>query len=202
MMHFVYDNVSREKIINGWNEGFEENNSGDVTRDSSDLDLGEQEWVAVRFTDVTVPQGATVTLAYVELCADDSDTPNTDLTIFGQDADDAPAFSSSDDDISDRSRTSASVTWENLSHWTSDQWYQTPDIASIIEQIVSRSGWASGNALVIMLRSDSPSGERDAITHDQSSSRAPKLHIEYNLGGEEESEETDGTFTVRWVEDL
>lgn len=27
VMHFVYDEVGREKIINGWNEGFEENSS-------------------------------------------------------------------------------------------------------------------------------------------------------------------------------
>ncbi len=27
VMHMVYDEVSREKITNGWNEGFEENNS-------------------------------------------------------------------------------------------------------------------------------------------------------------------------------
>ena len=56
---------------------------------------------------------------------------------------------------------------------------QTPDIKSIVQEIVDRPGWLDGNAMVFMLEG---SGDRDAKTFDNSSSEAPLLHVAYTDG--------------------
>lgn len=155
------------------------------------LELGQMDYVGFRFRNVTVPQGSNIINAYVEMRAADSNTENTDLTIFGQDSDNTSQFSGSSS-MSGRPKTSASVTWHNIPNWTQNQDYQTPNLASIIQEIVDRSGWSSGNSMVIMLRSDDSNGKRMVVAHDYGSggdddggggsTNAPLLHIEYASG--------------------
>jgi hypothetical protein len=58
---------------------------------------------------------------------------------------------------------------------------RTPDISSIIQQIVDQPGWAGG-AIVLMFR-DNPAnpsqGTREAESVDGSATEAPLLHISY-----------------------
>ena len=156
-----------------------EQNGSSMSRTSSDLDLGEV-WVGLRFRNISIPQGATITNAYIEFTADASDAVSTSLTIYGEDDDDADSYSSSSNDITDRSRTSASVNW-SPSSWTRYSKYQTPEIKSLVEEITDRSGWASGNDMAFVIKSNS--GERDAYTYDASSSKAPRLVVEYSTSG-------------------
>ncbi|HDZ27897.1 MAG TPA: hypothetical protein ENH65_15475 [Candidatus Aminicenantes bacterium] len=133
----------------------------------------------MRFNGVNIPQGAAITNAYIQFQAEESHSGTTSLTIQGQDIDNAPTFSSSSRNISSRARTTAFVPW-NPVPWTTgeagpDQ--QTPDIASIIQQIVSRQYWSSGNSLVIIITG---TGERSAESYDGRPSGAPLLHVEYN----------------------
>ncbi len=171
-----------EKRVSSDNDEAEENSSGDMYRDSSDLELvedGGDQLVGMRFTGVSIPQGATITNAYIQFTVDETDSGIANLTFRGQDADDADAFSSSDDDISDRPTTSASASWSPAA-WNSvgaagaDQ--RTPDLSAIIQEIVNRGGWSSGNDLVLIV---SGTGERTAESYDGSASKAPLLHIEY-----------------------
>jgi hypothetical protein len=53
---------------------------------------------------------------------------------------------------------------------------QTPDIAPIIQEIVNRPGWSSGNSLVIIV---SGTGERVAESYRGDPAGAPLLHVEY-----------------------
>ncbi len=53
---------------------------------------------------------------------------------------------------------------------------QTPDIASVIQEIVDRGGWNSGNSLVIIITG---TGTRTAEAYDGDQAGAPLLHVEY-----------------------
>lgn len=57
----------------------------------------------------------------------------------------------------------------------------TPDIASIIQEIVNRSGWASGNALVIFIDDNGTTinGGGDFSTYDENPAYAAELTIDY-----------------------
>jgi len=169
------------------NDDAEERTSGTMYLDSSDLELiddsdyvGEQE-VGMRFLNVAVPQGATISNAYLEFETDETDSVSTTLNFYAEDIDDAPAFSTSSFDITDRTKTSASVTWSNVPAWdTLDEKHQTPDLSAIIQEVVDRSGWSSGNDMVIIVDG---SGERTAEAYDGESANAPLLHFEYSVGG-------------------
>ena len=166
-------------------EEFTQTGETDVT--SSDLELGDNwnastlttDMVGMRFRSLSIPQGATITNAYIQFTVDELDSGAANLTLRGQDSNDAGAFSWSWHDISSRPTTSASVAWAPPA-WTSvgaagaDQ--RTPNLSAIIQEIVNRGGWSSGNDLVLLVTG---TGVRTAESYNGSSSKAPLLHIEY-----------------------
>jgi hypothetical protein len=173
----------------------ENKNDGSVSRSSTDLELAYEggtvaQWIGMRFQNIAVPQGATITNAYVQFTADVTNSEATDLTIYGQDINDAPEFTSAQYNISSRTRTSATVSWSPPAWNTAgeqDVAQRTPNISSIIQEIVDRTadgGWQSGNDLVIIIDG---TGEREAeswngATNDHGNlSLAPYIHIEYSV---------------------
>jgi len=138
---------------------------GDLThgymKRSSDLDLGNNNngpdyyIVGIRFLNVDVPQGATITNAYITFYPDDDQDDPCNLIIYGQDSDDTVSFSSDDFDISTRPMTDESVTW-SPDVWTSSDVSNhtpkpTPNIKTIVQEIVNRGGWSSGNSMVFII---------------------------------------------------
>ncbi len=106
---------------------------GDVDRTSSDIELtsdadtgggysGGTQKIGLRFNNLAVPQGATITNAYLRFRAIAADSPNTNnnaasLTVRGQAADNPTAFATTAYDITNRITTTASVAW-TPSSWT------------------------------------------------------------------------------------
>ena len=163
----------------------EEGDDGLIQLSSSDLELGfnktKQQTVGMRFNAVNVPGGATITKAYIQFQADETDSVATSLLIEGEATDHAQAYTSLLSNISTRIRTQATIAWSPPS-WTSigeaGPNQQTPDITSIVQEIINRPGWVSGNALGIVVTG---SGQRTAESYDGNRSAAPLLHLEYTL---------------------
>jgi hypothetical protein len=139
----------------------------------------------MRFQNVAIPQGATITTAYLTLRANNSfSNTAVNARIKGEDVDDAAAFSNLAD-FDGRARTTAEVDWNNVAAWANGSDYNSPEIKTVIQEIVGRAGWTPGNALVIFLddfddRSDHNNYTcRSAYSYDGSSTYVPKLHIEY-----------------------
>jgi hypothetical protein len=151
---------------------------------STDLELGADggvnQWVGMRFNNISIPRNATILNAYVEFEVDETGSDPTSVLIQGQASDNALAFSSSAGNLSSRARTTAQVAWNNIPAWTviNAKW-QTPDISSIIQEIVNRSGWGSGNSIVIVIQG---TGRRTAEAYDGEIPAAPKLVITYTTG--------------------
>jgi len=178
---------------------------GEMYRDSTDLEMGFDDFVGglqivgMRFTSVAIPQGATINSAYLQFETDETDSGSTNVVIFGENVNTANEFSNADDDISARPRTTASTNW-NPSSWNSvNELHQTPDIASIIKEIVDRAGWSSGNDLVIMIEPDSSctniNCQRTAESHEGESGAAPLLVIDYSIGAPPDALTCRATFT-------
>ena len=134
----------------------------------------------MRFNGVDIPNGATISAASIQFQVDETTSPSgTTLTIQGQAADDPPTFSNSTDNISSRARTTAAISWSPPDWPTKevagpDQ--KTPDLAAVIQEIVDRSGWTSGNSVVIIITG---TGERVAESYNGEPNGAPLLHVEY-----------------------
>ncbi len=145
------------RVAAGNDDAEERISDGDMYRDSTDLEMsydsyhGGLQIVGMRFTNVAIPQGATINSAYIEFETDETDSGTANLVIYGEDNDTSNQFANNSGNISSRTPTSASVNW-NPSAWNSvNELHQTPDIGSIIKEIVDRPGWSSGNNLVIMI---------------------------------------------------
>jgi len=170
-------------ITTGSDDAEERVSNGNVNNNSSDLELvtdgSNNQLVGMRFTSVTIPNGSTISSAYIQFQVDETNSGAVSVNIQGQAIDDAPTFTTGNSNISSRGRTSATVPWAPVP-WTTvgeagpDQ--QTPNIATVIQEIVNRPGWASGNDLVIIMTG---SGERTAESYNGDSSGAALLHIEY-----------------------
>jgi len=133
----------------------------------------------MRFNNISIPRAATIQNAYVEFEVDETGSEATSVTIQGQASDNAPAFTTSTGNISSRVRTTAQVAWNNIPAWTAvNAKSQTPNISSILQEIVNRPGWASGNSIVIVING---TGRRTAESYDGEIPAAPRLVITYTV---------------------
>jgi hypothetical protein len=199
----LFDDIELRRValapINEWriatddDDAEEEIPGGGMDIGSSDLELGYDggttlQTVGCRWVSVPIPSGVTITEAWVQFSADDIDNPyhipDVSVVIEGELSGSPATFSDTAGDISSRPRTSASVVWD-IPQWTDTHAMgpeeRTPDISSIIQEIVDQPGWA-GQAIVLMFR-DNPAkpsqGTREAESFDGVASEAPLLHISY-----------------------
>ncbi|MHC5113200.1 MAG: PulJ/GspJ family protein [Planctomycetota bacterium] len=174
--------VFEKRIASSTDDAEETVASGVMSLDSGDLDLGTL-WthrsVGMRFRNVAIPAGATILEAWIQFDAYGSHDQVTALNFHGEAADDAATYTNAAFNLSTRPLTTAAVPWVP-DPWVVDEAgeaQRTPDLASIVQEIVDRPGWASGNALNIMVFGDS--GKRKARTWDDALERAPLLHIRW-----------------------
>jgi hypothetical protein len=173
------DPVVLERPVAAGADDAEEKSSGSVSLTSSDLELvfdGAAQTLGLRFTGVTIPRGAEITNAYVQFTVDEAQSEATSLTIRGQDADDTAVFTTASRNVSSRPPTDALASWSPLA-WSAigtaglDQ--RTPDLTSVIQEIVDRPGWA-GRSLAVLITG---TGHRTADSFE--GAHPPLLHVEY-----------------------
>ncbi len=161
----------------------EEDPSGNVDLWSSDLELvddGGEQQVGMRFLSLNIPQGANISEAYVQFTVDAVTNDNPcNLIISGEAVDDAAQFASTSNDISNRTKTTASVSW------TPPDWQsvgdrgpsqKTVNISSIIQEIVNRPGYSPSSSIVIIIEG---TGAREAEAYTGNANISPELCVTY-----------------------
>ena len=177
----------------GTDDAEEDLATGVVNLYSSDLELsedftnGEDQIIGIRFPNLTIPQGSTISSAYIEFEVDETSTIPTNLTFWAEDIDDAPTFNATTNNISSRTKTTASVNWNNVSPWEEvDVKHNSAGLMPIIQEVTDRAGWASGNGIVILIEG---TGTRTAESYNGENAAAPKIYVTYcdnptqDLGG-------------------
>lgn len=109
-----------------------------------------------------------------------------DLEIYGEDTGSADAFSATAGDITQRSRTDAVVAWSGVHIHNVGTPIQTPDIKPLMDEILSRQDWQSGNDMAFLF----PAGQGDWSFYSQEGRRANAAQLVVHL--------TDGT-VERWA---
>jgi hypothetical protein len=161
---------------------------GTMYLNSSDLELvkdnninyGDQK-IGLRFTGLSIPQGASITSANLTFYAISPDSPMTNseatsLTFKGELSSNSSTFTSTLNNISSRTPTAASQTWSPTT-WNSGNYYNSPSLSGIIQEIVNQGSWASGNALSIVITG---TGHRSTHAYDGNTSLAPLLTVTYS----------------------
>ena len=132
--------------------------------------------IGLRYSDLNIPRGATVTSATLEFVSSGTDNKATSLNISAQDIGDAPEFSSASGDLSTRSKT-ASVNWTPGNWWGNKRWFSSSDVTSVVQSVVNRADWCGGNALAMFVEG---TGQRKFFTHEHNSFYAPILKVNYD----------------------
>ena len=204
-------NIIEVRIDSSEDDG-EENNRGEVTLSSPELELvydTSNQFVGLRFSRVDIPKGATVTRAYIQfVAAEKSSNREAELFIQGEARESTLVFGNSPNNISLRGKTIATVPWYPnpwLASGSKGPDQQTSDISAIVQEIISKRSWEAGNPLVFTITGG---GKRVAVSYDGDSSSAPLLHIEYDMSlGDNGSTEvvpltvTDANLKVAFIGD-
>lgn len=136
--------------------------------------------VGVRFQNIQIPQGATIVSSELEFRIRSTNSAAASLTVYGQAVDDAATFAGTNFNISSRAKTTASVAWNNLPNPAAGQALTTPDLTAIVQEVVNRGGWASGNDMAFIIQAQgTASGPRNVEAYETSPGRAPYLRITY-----------------------
>lgn len=155
---------------------------GITTTGTNDMLIGTDGLVtgiaAVRFDNLPLGQGYTVLSAQVQFTSNDVHSEATAISIQAQAADDAPTFNRLAYNIASRPKTTAQAVWAP-GRWALDARgaeQLTPELSAVMQEVVDRSGWQSGNAVAFFFEGTKA---RNPRTLDHSAADAPVLHLTY-----------------------
>ncbi|MBN1675364.1 MAG: beta-N-acetylhexosaminidase [Kiritimatiellae bacterium] len=181
---FSSGSVTRQ-VASGTDDAEESAVDGGMDLSSSDLELihesgSDDQVVGLRFRNLTIPQGATILNAYVQFTTDETCDERVSLRIRAQAIDDAPGFRSESRNIRLRAKTAACVPWLP-SEWDTageaSPAQRTRDISAVVQEVVNRPGWTSGNAMVLII--EGGYGRRTAEAYEGDPRGAAVLHVCY-----------------------
>jgi hypothetical protein len=170
--------------------------TGAVDVQSSDLELGNEsvgntatnQIVGMRFANVTIPPGATIVSAHLQLTYDNSKEGNPCVQTIRAEANANPATFSNTATfaLANRVKTPDSVvwtipTWAGGSTGTRGPAQRSPNIKTLVEAALNLPGWTAGNAIALYMQG---TGTREAESYEGAVGHgnpgfAPELVIEY-----------------------
>jgi hypothetical protein len=174
-----------------WDQGDNDDNCGNYQ--AAILKIG----CGLKFNNVTIPSGATITTSYLTLTARGANNGTTcrsritgnkqiNPATWGTLADFQARRGTVVGGANNNNITTAQVTWDNIVAWADLTAYNSPEIKTIIQELINQGGWASGQSLAVFWddfegRSDAAAC-RFAYSRVTSTTLCAQLHIEYTTG--------------------
>jgi len=170
---------------------------GRVLHDGQQLgmpaDDGREQLVGIRFDRLSIPAGATITAAHIDLELRNADGQGrADMLIRSEASDDAQRYENSTDNISARQSNPATVAWTDLPVGQSDSTLSTPDLAELVQAVVGRSGWVSDSAVAFTFERLAGSGRRNFKSRNASAADGPRLSVSFTVPGVRRAERRSG----------
>jgi hypothetical protein len=173
-----------ERRITAGSDDVEERiSNGAMYLTGSDLELGvdgaNAQLIGLRFPDLAIPPGANIRAAWIQFMADETGASTASFSVEGEASPNPGTFTSTARNASGRPRTAAAVAWTPPS-WdavgAAGAAQRTADLSSVVQELVTQPGWATGNAMVFFVTG---TGTRTAEPVDGKAAGAPLLHVEY-----------------------
>jgi len=177
------------KIATGMDD-MEESSTGNILANvnSTDIELVNDistsagiQTVGLRFINLNIPQGALISNAYIQFTCDEISTDACNLTISGENVDNSAAFTTANFNISNRTKTTARVNWVPSAWSTLNEAginQRTPNISTIIQEIVWRTGYVSTGAISLIFNG---TGARITDSYNGSPAQAAVLYVTYTI---------------------
>ena len=130
----------------------------------------------IRFPNITIPNGDNILSAYITLTNHTlSDYGTIDMAIHFNDIDNAIAPTNISE--FDNLVLTGNVVWPN-EIWYANEQYNSPSLAELLQDIVNKGGWSSGNAVMVVInRNGADTGWKYAVSTDYLGGWEPVLHI-------------------------
>lgn len=154
----------------------------------------------VAFRNIPILPGSVIKSAYLVVANEPASANYAIQTkIIGIDVDDFSLFDNTTSKPSDHTSanpTTAQVDWDLTTGdvWAASMYYASPDIKTIIQEIIDRGGWASGNDIGLVVRNDGGTDYRTIAT--QSYRQPPVLVIDYVSAVSERAAKVRGEIAV------
>ncbi len=119
-----------------------------------------------RFANVNVPKNATINSAIMTYQAFDTVATNTLVSIAAEATSTAQLFSTTAETymVKNRATTTTFVEWD-MPDQTSLKFYDSPELKTVIQEIVDREDWTAGNALALIIRDNNGTGTQLAAPY-------------------------------------
>lgn len=138
-------------------------------------------YTGVRYTSVTIPAGSTINSATVALTAAGmgaGSVANLHVKVSCEAADNPAAFGTGGSSrIFSATPTTAQTDWDPAS-WGVGATVTSPSFAAAVQEVINRPGWASGNALAVLIRNDGSPNDTVGEGNDNTAA----LTIDYTEG--------------------
>lgn len=166
-------------------DAFEQSGWTDISQDQVKMSDGTDTILSgFRFNDVQLPQGATITAARLKFVSQSFNTTATDFSVKGELSTNSSAFASGNNNLSDRTLTTASTTWNTDNEFpVSGDVINSTDVSSVVQEIVNQPGWCGGNSLSLIIEGSSTDAgsARKVLSADEGSGSAAQLILEYDV---------------------
>jgi hypothetical protein len=156
-----------------------EDNASGLGADSTTLSFGP-DGSGMRFRNVDIPNGSAVIGARLRLSMSGTQINGpVEGVIRAEATGNAKDFTAENPPLDERSGTDASVLWPwELGQIDQDSWHSSPDIASVLQEVVDREDWWTGYSLVILCSGNDADLQFHGCAYDYAD-LAPKLQITY-----------------------
>lgn len=141
-------------------------------------------YAGLRFSGIAIPQGATIVSARLEFYVPVDNWIYLEMDIGAEASDNSLTFSETARP-SLRSLTNNRAAHSSDDYWPEDTWNMLEDVAPVVQEIVNRSGWQSGNSLSLILRNTSSGAwaRKFPMSYEGDPALAPRLIISYVMPG-------------------
>jgi hypothetical protein len=141
-------------------------------------------YTGLRFARLVVPPHATVVSAWLMVYSSQNQWIGLNLSIGADATGNSPTFS--DGSLpSQRALTTRRAAHSSNVEWQANTWYALAELAPVVQEIVNRSDWRSGNSMALIVTGmGSTWGRKFVMSFDGSPSVAPRLVIKYRVSSE------------------
>lgn len=178
----------RKRVVNDKDDGQSTGSGEAVAAAGNTIQVNSDKFGLFRFTDLDIPDNATVKSAYIKVYSGADTSGATNFSISIENAGNAGGISGADG-VSLKSFIGG-VPWSVTSDWAEGNAYTSPDIKGLINAVLG-AGWNAKNSMLLKMTRSSGEG-RTIYAHDyQKQTKAAQLIINYVDDG------THGADTVR-----
>lgn len=139
--------------------------------------------VGLRFSNVSVPRGATITSATLNFHAAETTSTASNYTIRIENSGNTSTFTDTARSISGTTKHADTVAWSVTDAWELDQPVAGPDITSLVQRVVNdNADWCGNNAVSVYIAPRDFASSRRVYSFDHGQGMAPTLDITFEPG--------------------